>query len=262
MHTISYVGMNIITDYDYHANQLWIAARYFESIVLLISFILIKSEKHIKTYLLVGIYTAATSLIMLSIFKWHIFPICFIEGVGQTPFKIISEYIIIAILLAAILFLRKNRDAFDKKVYTFLLFSLLCTIASEFCFTNYISNYGFINLLGHYFKIFSFYFIYRTIIQTGIREPYDLIFREMKHTEEQLYEQNSLLSDRTIADGLTIKEHMALLQQQYKILNRQSNLLDLSHEAIFAWDLYGSIFYWNKGAELTNGQPGGNKAPA
>jgi hypothetical protein len=36
-HTLSYQGMMIFTDYDFHANQLWIAARYFESIVLLIS---------------------------------------------------------------------------------------------------------------------------------------------------------------------------------------------------------------------------------
>jgi len=44
-HTISYVGMAIFTEYSYHANQLWIAARYFESIVLLISFVIIKSNK-------------------------------------------------------------------------------------------------------------------------------------------------------------------------------------------------------------------------
>ena len=73
----------------------------------------------------------------------------------------------------------------------------------------------------------------------------------MKQTQQQLFQQNSILSNQTIADSLTIKEHMILLQQQYKILNRQATLLDLSHEAIFAWDLYGTIFYWNKGAELT-----------
>ncbi|NRW44855.1 MASE3 domain-containing protein [Clostridium beijerinckii] len=36
-HTLSYKGMEIFKDYDYYANQLWIAARYFESIVLIIS---------------------------------------------------------------------------------------------------------------------------------------------------------------------------------------------------------------------------------
>jgi PAS domain S-box-containing protein len=38
-----------------------------------------------------------------------------------------------------------------------------------------------------------------------------------------------------------------------KQLQLQSNLLDLSMEAIFAWDLDGAITYWNKGAEKMYG---------
>ncbi len=252
-HTAAYEGMTIFLDSSYHANQLWIAARYFESIILLFSFILIKSTKKVNIYLLFTVYTIFTTLILLSVFVWHNFPIAFIDGVGQTQFKIISEYIIITILLATIFVLHKNKDSFESKVYKFLLLSILLTIASEACFTTYINNYGLTNLFGHYFKIFSFFFIYKAIVQTGIREPYDLIFREIKQTELLLFEQNSSLSHQTIADGLTIKEHLGLLNQQYKILNRQSRLLNLSHEAIFAWDLNGTIFYWNKGAELMYG---------
>ena len=32
-------------------------------------------------------------------------------------------------------------------------------------------------------------------------------------------------------------------------LRRQAELLDLSHEPIFAWELYGGIAYWNRGCE-------------
>lgn len=38
LHTLSYQGMNIFKDYDFYANQLWIAARYMESLTLLIVF--------------------------------------------------------------------------------------------------------------------------------------------------------------------------------------------------------------------------------
>jgi PAS domain S-box-containing protein len=252
-HTISYKGMAIFTDYDYHANQLWVAARYFESIVLMLSFILIRSKKQIRAYLLIGIYSAITTLVMLSIFVWHIFPIAYIDGIGQTPFKIVSEYIIIAILIVAILMLRKNKEVFDKKVYRILSFSILCTIVSEFCFTTYVSNYGFSNLLGHYFKIVAFYFIYRAIIQTGISEPYDLIFREIKQAERKLYEQNQILSDQAVSDKLTISGYINMLEQQYQVLSRQSKMLEILDEAIFARGLDGVIFYWNKGAELTFG---------
>ena len=38
LHTLSYKGMTIFPDYDYYANQLWIAARYMESLALLTAF--------------------------------------------------------------------------------------------------------------------------------------------------------------------------------------------------------------------------------
>ncbi len=42
--------------------------------------------------------------------------------------------------------------------------------------------------MGHYFKIFSFYAIYKAIIETGIVKPYDLIFRELVIKEQNLQE--------------------------------------------------------------------------
>lgn len=202
-HTISYKGMTIFKDYDYYANQLWIAARYFESIVLLLSFVLIKKTVKINVRWLSLLYGAITGAILLSVFVWKVFPVCFVDGVGQTAFKIISEYIICVILAAAILLLTRNKTVFVPKVYKYIVISLVSTIASELCFTTYISNYGFTNLLGHYFKIVSFYFIYRSIIKTGIRDPYDLIFREVKLNEAQLQDQNHQLANLAIIDNLT-----------------------------------------------------------
>ena len=202
-HTLSYKGMQIFKDYDYYANQLWIAARYFESIILLLAFITVKSKKKVNAYVLFSVFTVITTLIMLSIFVWKIFPACFVDGVGLTSFKKNSEYIISLILLAAMISLTKNKLAFEGKVYQYLLISMACTIISEFAFTIYIDNYGFSNLVGHYFKIFSFYFIYKTIIAKGIQEPYDIIFREMKQTEQKLFEQNVNLTSLATLDGLT-----------------------------------------------------------
>ncbi|WP_158291375.1 PAS domain-containing protein [Desulfosporosinus sp. Sb-LF] len=52
---------------------------------------------------------------------------------------------------------------------------------------------------------------------------------------------------------IIIQQKQELIQQQKELLNRQKNMLDLSTEAIFAWDLNGGIIYWNKGAELMYG---------
>ncbi|NMA24252.1 MAG: PAS domain S-box protein, partial [Clostridiales bacterium] len=50
-----------------------------------------------------------------------------------------------------------------------------------------------------------------------------------------------------------IEKQIVQLQRQNTLLNRQAKLLDLSGEAIFAWELDGPIVYWNQGAEKIYG---------
>lgn len=186
VHTLSYKGMSIFKDYDYYASQLWIGARYLESISLLVPFIFLRFKKHLRPYLTFAIYTIITSIIIASIFYFKVFPICFVAGKGQTQFKIVSEYIICLILTIAAILLRRNKNKFNHKVYKYLFWSIIVTIASEFEFTIYVGVYGFSNLVGHYFKILSFYLIYRAVIITCITEPYETIFKELTDREHKL----------------------------------------------------------------------------
>ena len=186
LHTLSYKGMSIFTDYDYYANQLWVAARYLESITLCIAFLFLYFNKKFNPHLVFVGYLATTALIVASVFYWKIFPVCFVEGEGLTPFKKNSEYVISGILLVNIFLLVKNKLRFETKIFHLLLWSLLFTIVSEIAFTFYISNYGLSNLVGHYFKIFSFYLIYKAIIETGITKPFALTFRELAASNEKL----------------------------------------------------------------------------
>ncbi|MDM8568317.1 MASE3 domain-containing protein [Thiotrichales bacterium HSG1] len=186
LHILSYKGMSIFTDYDYYANQLWIAARYLEAISLCGGFLFLASKKKISVeYILIG-YIFITAVLISSIFYWKIFPICFVDGVGLTPFKKISEYIISSLLLFNIYLLYKNRHHFDEKIFKLIVWSIICTIGSELAFTFYISNYGLSNLIGHFFKIFSVYLIYEAIIVTCFIRPYELLFLELKKSEKSL----------------------------------------------------------------------------
>jgi len=202
-HTLSYKGMPIFTDYDYYANQLWIGARYLESITLLSGLFFLRMKKQLNIYVLMVVYTVLTTLILLSVFIWKIFPICFSDEVGLTPFKKISEYIIIVILLICLLMLHNVKKTFEPKIYYLIVASIICTIISEFSFTTYVSNYGFMSAFGHYFKIFSFYFVYMIILKIGIQEPYNVVFREMKLSEVALSLKNEQLKDIAIRDSLT-----------------------------------------------------------
>ena len=112
------------------------------------------------------------------------------EGKGQTGFKIYSEYIIIILLTINIVLLYRNKKHFDERVVKLLIISTSFTIFSELFFTFYIYNYSILNLLGHYFKIISFYLIYKAIVETGFNNPIDLLFRELKQREKELEEIN------------------------------------------------------------------------
>ena len=182
LHTVSYKGMGMF-EYQYYANQLWIATRYMESLSLLVAFLFVREQRRFSPPAVFAAYTAFTLLIMAAIFWWHIFPVCFVDGQGLTPFKKISEYVICSILLLDIWLLLRLRDQFDRDVHRWLVWSLCFTIASELAFTFYISNYGFSNLVGHYFKIFSFYLIYKALVATGITKPHSILFRALQDSE-------------------------------------------------------------------------------
>lgn len=189
LHTLSYKGMNIFTDYDYYANQLWIATRFVESITILSSFFLIKYKKTLNFNFLFILYSTITSLIIFSIFIWKTFPVCFIDDTGLTEFKVVSEYVISTILLSALIVSYFYRAFFNKQIYQYISISIIFTILSELSFTFYISNYGFSNLVGHFFKIISFYLIYKAIIEKAIKEPHETIFND--------------LQKQVVTDGLT-----------------------------------------------------------
>ncbi|MCX7745829.1 MAG: response regulator [Clostridia bacterium] len=192
MHTLAFKGMNVFKDYDYYANQLWVVARYMESITLLLAFSIYRFLNRVKPMWVFTVYLLCTALLIASILAWRVFPVCFIEGKGQTDFKIISEYVICFILILSAFFLIKNRKKYDPKVYKILLWSIAFTVLSELAFTLYISNYDILNLIGHYLKVISFYLIYKAIIKTGIEDPYEVIFRELLIKEKKLEEAKEL----------------------------------------------------------------------
>jgi PAS domain S-box-containing protein len=194
VHTLTYKGMGVFQGYGTNlATQLWIAARYTESLSLLIAPLFFRRK--LKINLLFSSYLSAFLLLLISIFYWNIFPICFVEGVGLTPFKKISEYIISLILLASIALLLKNRSEFDRDIFKWVIWSILLAIASELAFTFYANAYGFSNLLGHFFKIVSFYLIYKALIEMGLTRPYDLLFRNVKRSEMMVREEKNRLQN-------------------------------------------------------------------
>ncbi|HEY3275318.1 MAG TPA: MASE3 domain-containing protein [Syntrophorhabdaceae bacterium] len=184
-HSLCYRGMGIFfVDEGNAATQLWIAARYMQALSLLLAPLFIR--RRLKPPAVVASYATAVALVLAFIIWRPLFPDCFIAGSGLTPFKKASEYVISAILVGSIIMLYRNRRSFHPLVFRWVVWSVGLTILSELAFTFYVSVYGLSNLVGHFLKIFAFCLIYKAIIETGLSRPYDLLFRNLKQSEEAL----------------------------------------------------------------------------
>ena len=193
LHTLAYKGMGIFTPESGNlATQLWIAGRYLQSLVLLATPFWV--GRSLNARWVFGFFTLTAGLLLAAIFSWQVFPVCFAENTGVTPFKTASEYVVAGLLLAAVAALWSRSEDFDALVFRRLVFSILLTIAAELTFTVYTNLYGLRNLIGHFLKCISFYLVYKAIIETGLVRPYDLLFRDLNRSEQSLRESERQLA--------------------------------------------------------------------
>lgn len=195
LHMLAYKGMGIFHGYDANLpTQLWIAARYTQALVFLSALLFVKVRP--RPYVTLGGFTLFILLLFHSIFVKNIFPTCYIEDVGLTPFKIASEYTIIGLFMLSLLLLYRHRERFDRGVFILLNLSIGFLVCAELAFTSYIGVYDTANMLGHILKIVSFYFLYRAIVVTGITKPFDLIFRDLQQSRLKVQQYSSDLEGK------------------------------------------------------------------
>lgn len=215
LHTFTYSGVTIISWGGTNVSaQIWIVARYLQSISILISFIYIKRKINIK--LAFTVYTVLVVGLLASIFYYKIFPDCFIYGVGLTRFKIVSEYIIILIFLLSIIMLILFKDYLRFKVFRYILFSLSATIACELMFTTYKTVLDDVVIFAHIIRFASYYFFYTATIVTSLKNPMNHIFFELEKVKQELAEKN----EEIIRSNDQLKQDLADLQMIEKLLRK------------------------------------------
>lgn len=223
LHTLAYKGMGVFPSYDANLpTQLWIATRYLQSGSLLIAPIFF--NRKVRPFLIAGTFSLVSLSIVALIFYWGSFPDCFVEGQGLTSFKKASEYLISLILLGALGLLIRHRADLPKKVFVLIGGSIGATIGSELAFTFYVSVYGLSNLAGHFFKLIATYLMYKAIVETGLREPYELLFRELVSERDSLGRE---ASERKKAEIALTKARDELEQ---RVDQRTAELLALNKE--------------------------------
>jgi len=236
LHMMTYRGMGVFyIEGSNVATQTWIIARYLESLSLLaLPFVI---HRRISPVLILMLYSVLSVFLFLLVFIYRVFPDAYIEGSGLTAFKIFSEYLICAFLAGAAAMLYRRRNDLHMVIYRLLMVAIGFTIAQELAFTLYTDVYGPANLLGHLFKIVSFYLIYRAVVAHGLLRPYRTMFRELNASKAAL-EQYSLDLESRVAERTRALEAS---NRQLKYVSHKLMTAEEDERRRIARDLHDSI---------------------
>ncbi|MCF8002312.1 MAG: hypothetical protein K9K76_10720, partial [Halanaerobiales bacterium] len=238
IHTLAYKGMGVFNNSSGNLpTQLWIMARYLESFSFLVALWFINTSKEFNLSKIIYFYLSISIVLFGSLYL-DIFPTTFVEGEGLTKLKIFSEYIISGLLFLGLYLLYLNKKQFSVYIYNLIFLSISMTILSEISFTFYVDVYGLSNIIGHIFKLISVMLIFKAIIETGFKRPYDLLFRKLKIRKDELLEKKELIENiyNNIEQGLCLHEIIYNNDNEpidYKILDvnkAYEKLLNISKE--------------------------------
>jgi PAS domain S-box-containing protein len=235
LHMLAYKGMG--TNMGGGANlatQLWVAARAAE-VVAVLAGVLLAARPVVP---LVPMLTTAVggSALLAGILVWPVFPVCYVDGVGLTGFKIAAEYGFMLTKLATAAVLWHRRRLFDPVVVHWLAIYLGVSALSELAFTGYVGVYDGMNQVGHLLKVAAYLAIYWATSRAVLQRPYSTLFADLEAARQAL-------------EGKVAERTQALAE----VNDLLTTLIDSSPMGIFANDLDGRVILWNAGAERIYG---------
>lgn len=258
VHTVAYKGMGIFPglDADY-PTQLWIAARWMEVITFALA--VYRRNARVRVRPLFIVYALVTVVLLFLIMGADVFPSCFIEGSGLTPFKKISEYLISGIFLCLTIHFIVAEKNFPRDIRTYIILSLLFSALAEILFTFYISVYGISNYAGHVMKATSVFMIFLAIVRKGIKEPRELLYYDLLQKEASLEEaleekeilmremnhrvKNSLNLVTSLVDLQAFNTENAECGRKMAMLKKRIASVSLIHEKLSSSEKVGEILF-------------------
>jgi PAS domain S-box-containing protein len=232
LHIFLYSGVSIIFEHGDQSIvvQFWISARYLTAFTLLTSaFMLLGKLRNINFYLVVMIYTMITAAVISSILYFKVFPACYAVASGLTQFKKSSELAITIILALVVIIYLKLRMNMDKKLFYYMECHLVSMAVSEMLFTSFFSPYDWTNIWAHMIRVISYYFLYKGIIQSGLKRPYAVLYNEINKIDRQLHITSKKLAheqeQRNLMEEILIKN-----ENCYElIINNSSDAIVIIH---------------------------------
>lgn len=209
LHVIAFPSMRLFPGYDLNtATQFWILARGLEALGFVVAFSLWERPwTRVFSFTLVAL-TVVTAISIVLIFARQ-FPVLFVEGRGLTPLKVGLEFLYIALLLVCLGLAYHRRGRMQRPEVLLLSGALGTAIAAEVCFTLYVGPTDFFNVLGHFFKLVTYYLLYRVLLRHGLLAPYEGIFRQLQLAKSGL---EAMVEARTRALQSSSRRFQAILE--------------------------------------------------
>lgn len=196
LHIFSYPGFTLIFQKD-NANltvQFCVAAKYIETFTWLVSTILLyKTVKNFRDNFILMSYIGGFAMILLFVSYFKLLPTYFLQNHGFTKSKFASEYIMLwNFLLVAILYY-KSRKKINGKMFFYIECFLFTKIVSEIFLISASNFQDYAYLTSHMLKSIACYFLYKGVIELGLKKPYHSVSQELNNVGDQLRDVNSKL---------------------------------------------------------------------
>jgi PAS domain S-box-containing protein len=177
MHALSYAGMpEFVTPSSANkASQLWLVARACTAGVFLASaFVAPDASSRWLSRPVVGLAAGAiVAGAFLAIVAYPgTLPAAFVPGVGQTAFKRIAEYAIVAVFVAAIAANLRRAPRRPGAAPALYLAGFAVSAFAELPFSWYRSVTDTRNALGHVYAVIGFFLVYRAVFIESVQGPY------------------------------------------------------------------------------------------
>lgn len=228
--------------------QLRAAARCFQASSLVVfSILLSREEKPVKVNRLINIYYITAIVFVCEIVYGNLVFKHNFYNIGDLPLKYISEAIICAFFLLALILIIRNKKRMHEDILLYLILSISFLLVSEICFTFSKSSYDALNISEHIAKLISYYLLYKAIIQTTLENPYNLLFYKLTETNSSLEIKTRLLMQINKKLNDEINERKSIEEKLRESKRKYQALLDYLPFAVLT-NTEGKIAYVNNAA--------------
>ncbi len=121
---------------------------------------------------------------------------------------------------------------------------LIAMVVSETLFTSFFGPYDWTNIWSHLIRVIAYIFLYKAIIETGLKRPYAILFHKIDKIDNELHIATTKLKQEEQQRKM-IEEMLAQNNQCYElIINNSSDAITVSNKdrLIFANDRAARLF--------------------